>query len=117
MGLNLSSGLTTNLSKKPNQFNEPEGIFPDGKYTSVESSWQCNWLGGDKGSANIDIWKLKLDGSGNDFVRITNFNDYEGAKAANPVVSTDGRFMAFQSAKSSDPPGSGSGILIYWFKK
>lgn len=70
-------------------------------------------------SANIDIWILKLDGKGaKDMVRLTNFNDYEGSKAANPVVSGDGKFMAFQSAKSSDlPPGIGYGILIYWFNK
>ena len=49
--------------------------------------------------------------------RLTFFNDYEGGKASNPVVSTDGRFMAFQSAKATDPAGVGYGILIYWFKK
>jgi hypothetical protein len=117
MGLNLTSGVTTNFSQRPGHFNEPEGIFPDGKYTTVESDWQCNWLGGATGSANIDIWKLKLDGTGKDFTRLTHFNDYEGAKAANPVVSADGKFMAFQSARASDPPGTGTGILIYWFKK
>lgn len=117
MGLNLATGVTTNFSQKPAHFNEPEGIFPDGRYTTVESDWQCNWLGGAVGSANIDIWKLGLDGTGKDFTRLTRFNDYEGAKAANPVVSADGRFMAFQAARSSDPPGTGTGILIYWFKK
>jgi Tol biopolymer transport system component len=116
MGLNIATGVTTNFSRRPDQFNEPEGIFPDGRYTTVESDWQRQWLGGAAGSANIDIWKLKLDGTGKDFERLTHFNDYEGAKAANPVVSTDGKFMAFQSAKASDPPGTGTGILIYRFK-
>ncbi len=115
MGLDLVNGVSTNYSQRPNHFNEPEGIFPDGKYTTVESDWQCTWLGGASGSSTIDIWTLKLDGKGHDFVRLTHFNDYEGAKAANPVVSGDGKFMAFQSARASDPPGSGSGILIYWF--
>jgi Tol biopolymer transport system component len=94
-----------------------EGIFPDGSYSCVESDRQCEFLGGDAGAGNIDIWKLKLDGSGSDFTRLTFFNDYEGCKASNPVVSTDGRFMAFQSAKATDPAGVGYGILIYWFKK
>ena len=40
----------------------------------------------------------------------------KGGKASNPVISTDGRFMAFQSARTSDPAGVGYGILIYWFK-
>jgi hypothetical protein len=50
-------------------------------------------------------------------VRLTHFNDFEGGKASNPVVSTDGRFMAFQTAKTTDPAGVGYGILLYWFRK
>ena len=54
---------------------------------------------------------------GKDFVRLTHFNDYEAGKASNPVVSTDGRFMAFQTARTTDPAGVGYGILIYRFDK
>lgn len=114
-GIDLATSQVTNFSNAPNAFNEPEGIFPDGKYTTVEMDRQCEWLDGARGSANIDIWKMKLDGTGKDVVRLTHFNDYEGGKAANPVVSTDGKFMAFQAAKSSDPPGMGHGIMLYWF--
>ena len=119
MGLDIQSGKATNLTNDPKLHTEPEGVFPDGKYLAAESDRQVDWLGGKRGSANIDIWKFKLDGTGaKDMVRLTNFNDYEGSKAANPVVSADGKFMAFQTAKSSDPPpGIGYGILIYWFKK
>lgn len=115
-GLDLQTGQVTNHSQSPG-FNEPEGIFPGGQSIAVESDRQCEWLGGQRGSSNIDIWKLKLDGTGKDFVRLTHFNDYEGGKAANPVVSGDGRFMAFQVARSTDPPGMGHGIVVYWFKK
>ena len=45
------------------------------------------------------------------------FNDFEGGKASNPVVSTDGPFMAFQTARNTDPAGVGHGILLYWFRK
>ncbi|MGE5327487.1 MAG: TolB family protein [Deltaproteobacteria bacterium] len=117
MGIDLTSGEVTNFSKSPNTYNEPEGIFPDGVYTCVEADRQCLTLGPPCGSGNIDIWKLRLDGTGADFVRLTHFNDYEGGKASNPVVSTDGRFMAFQTARPSDPAGVGYGILLYWFKK
>ena len=117
MGIDLASRLVTNFSKASGSYNEVEGIFPDGKYTCVESDRQCEQLGGKRGSGNIDIWKLGLDGSGKDFTRLTFFNDYEGFKASNPVVSTDGRFMAFQSARASDPAGVGYGILIYWFMR
>jgi len=115
MGIDLNTGKVTNFSKAPGSYNEVEGIFPDGLYTAVEADRQCEQLGGTRGSGNIDIWKLKLDGAGKDFTRLTFFNDYEGGKASNPVISTDGRFMAFQSARASDAAGVGYGILIYWF--
>ncbi len=117
MGIDLNTGQVTNCSKAPGNYNEVEGIFPDGRYTCVESDRQCESLGGKRGSGNIDIWKLKLDGTGKDFARLTRFNDYEGWKASNPVVSTDGRFMAFQSARTADPAGVGYGIVLCWFKK
>ena len=117
MGLDLATGAITNFSKAPGTYNETEGIFPDGKYTCVEADRQIQTLGGKGGSGNIDIWKLRLDGTGKDFTRLTHFNDYEGGKASNPVVSTDGRFMAFQMARTTDPAGVGYGILLYWFNK
>ncbi len=117
MGIDLKSGEAANFSKAPGTYNEPEGIFPDGQYTCVEGDRQVEQLGGRHGGGNIDIWKLKLDGTGKDFVRITHFNDFENGKASNPVVSTDGRFMAFQTANTADPAGVGYGIVLYWFRK
>jgi len=117
MGIDLKTRQVTNFSKAPGTYNEVEGIFPGGEYTCVEADRQVDRLGGAHGSGNIDIWKLKLDGTGTDFVRLTHFNDFEGGKASNPVVSTDGRFMAFQTARTTDPAGVGYGILLYWFQK
>src|SRR5437660_9671902 len=114
MGIDLRTGVVTNFSA-PGSYNEVEGIFPDGLYTAVEADRQCEELGGTRGSGNIDIWKLKLDGTGKDFTRLTYFNDYAGGKASNPVISTDGRFMAFQVAKTDDPAGVGYGILLFHF--
>jgi len=116
MGIDLPTGVVTNFSKAPGSYNEVEGIFPDGLYTAVEADRQCEQLGGTRGSGNIDIWKLKLDGTGKDFTRLTHFNDYASGKASNPVISTDGRFMAFQVAKTDDPAGVGYGILLLHFK-
>ena len=116
MGIDLQTGQVTNFSRAPGTYNEGEGIFPGGLYTAVEADRQCEQLGGTRGSGNIDIWKLRLDGTGRDLTRLTYFNDYEGGKASNPVISTDGRFMAFQSAQTSDPAGVGYGILLYWFR-
>ncbi len=117
MSIDLKTKEVVNESKAPGTYNEPEGIFPDGLYTCVEADRQVQKLGGRPGSGNIDIWKLRLDGTGKDLSRLTYFNDYEGGKASNPVVSTDGRFMAFQFARTTDPAGVGYGILLYWFQK
>lgn len=107
-GLNLKTGTVTNYSNAPNQYDEPEGIFPDGKYTLVE----CNrHMAQPEGIQEVDIYKLALDGSGK-LERITKFADYPGYKSSNPVVSDDGRFMAFQVAKKGDPAGVGRGLLV-----
>jgi Tol biopolymer transport system component len=116
MTIDLSTGKVENMSKAPGTYNECEGIYPDGLYTNVEADRQVAQLGGAHGSKNIDIWKLRLDGTGKDFTRLTHFNDYEGYKASNPVVSTDGKFMAFQVASPRDEAGVGYGILLYHFR-
>lgn len=106
-GIDLATKKVVNYSNAPNQYDEPEGIFPDGKFTLVECDRQNH-----QGSGHVDLWKLKLDGSGQ-MERLTYFSDYPGNKASNPVVSDDGRFVAFQAAKSRDPAGVGYGIFIY----
>ena len=113
MGLDLKTGQTTNFSNSPDTYNEVEGIFPDGQHTCVEADRQKNG----EGSHHVDIWKLKLDGTGKSFERVTFFTDYEGYKASSPVISTDGKLMAFQVAMSKDEAGVGYGILIYRFTK
>lgn len=115
MTIDLTTNEVINQSKKPGTYNECEGIFPDGKYTLVEADRQCEVLGGIRGPWNIDIYKLKLDGTGKDFVRLTHFNDFEGGKGSNPVISTDGKYMAFQFANAKDPAGVGYGLLLYKF--
>jgi len=115
MSIDLKTNQVINQSNHAG-YQEVEGIFPDGQHTLVESDRQCTWLGGKRGSGNIDIWRLRLDGTGKDFVRLTTFNDYEGGKASNPVISTDGKYMAFQTANTADPAGVGYGILLYTFE-
>jgi Tol biopolymer transport system component len=105
-GIDLLTKKIVNYSNAPNQYDEPEGIFPDGQYTLVECDRQNL-----KGSGNVDIWKLRLDGSGA-YQRLTFFSDYLGFKASNPVVSDDGRLIAFQMAKSKEAAGVGHGIFI-----
>lgn len=106
MGLDLQTGKVTNYSNAPGQYDEPEGIFPDGKSTLVECDKHIL-----KGSQYDDLYRLALDGSGKT-ERITHFNDYPGHKASNPVVSDDGRYIAFQFARVGDPAGVGRGLLV-----
>lgn len=106
-GVDLLTKKVTNYSNAPDQYDEPEGIFPDGRYTLVECDRQNR-----KGAGHIDLWKLRLDGSGA-LERLTFFSDFPGYKASNGVISDDGRFMAFQLAKSKDPAGVGYGIFIF----
>lgn len=105
-GLDLATGKVVNYSRAPDQYDEPEGIFPDGRHTLVECDAHNR-----KGTQYIDLYKLALDGSGRS-QRLTFFSDYPGYKASNPVVSDDGRYIAFQYAKLGDPAGVGRGILI-----
>jgi hypothetical protein len=104
--VDLTTKAVTNLTDSPGVYDEPEGIFPDGKFTLVECDRQ-NKLG----PSHVDLWKLRLDGGG--YVeRLTFFSDYPGYKASNPVVSDDSRFVAFQMAKSKDEAGVGYGIFV-----
>ena len=110
-GYNFETGKVVNYSNAPDWYDEPEGIFPDGRHTLVESDMHTK-----EGVQFIDIYKLKLDGSG-DYERMTYFADYPGFKSSNPVVSDDGKFFAFQSAQVGDRAGVGRGILVFDIEK
>jgi Tol biopolymer transport system component len=110
-GVNLASKKVTNYSNSPGQYDEPEGIYPDGQYTLVECDRQNH-----RGPGYVDLWKLKLDGSGQ-YERLTYFSDVPGYKASNPVVSDDGKFIAFQMAKSRESAGVGHGLFVYDIEK
>jgi Tol biopolymer transport system component len=108
-GVNLDTKAVTTYRKLAGEYNEVEGIFPDGEHTLVESSREQM-----KHNSNfIDIWKLKLEANSTDFVRMTRWGDYAGYKASNPVVSPDGRSFAFQSARNTDAAGVGYGLFLF----
>lgn len=109
--VDLETGAISRVSTIPNHHNEPEGIFPDGKHTLVESSRQFTGKKLRRPVQYIDIWKLSLDGNER-WERITHFTDYKGYKSSNPVVSDDGRYIAFQMARLGDPAGVGRGLFL-----
>ena len=108
LGIDLKTKKVTVYRKLAGEYNEVEGIFPDGEYTLVESSREQR----EQNSNFIDIWRLKLEPDSRDFTRVTRWGEYAGYKASNPVVSADGRRIAFQSARSKDPAGVGYGIFV-----
>ena len=115
LGVDLRTGKITTYRKLPDEYNEVEGISPDGKWTLVESSREQG--GPDRQNSRfIDIWKLTLEPNSRDFVRLTRWGDYEGYKASNPVVSNDARRIAFQSARNTEAAGVGHGIFLLTLK-
>ena len=108
-GVDLTTKKVVNYSNAPSQYDEPEGISPDGRWILVECDRESQ---SGLGPNHVDIWKLSLDGKGT-WERLTYFNKYPGYKASNPVIRDDGRFMAFQMARSRDPAGVGYGIFLY----
>jgi hypothetical protein len=108
-GIDLATKKLTNYSNAPKVYDEPEGIYPDGRYTTVESDYH-NPAG--TGFDRADIYRLTLDGSGT-MQRLTCFANVPTYRASNPVVSDDGRYMAFQMGRSGVAAGTGWGIFLY----
>jgi len=113
-GIDLETGKVTNYSQSPAS-EEPEGIFPDGKFTLMESDRHAM----NPGDMDLDLYMLRLDGTGKDVRRLTRFSDTPGEKASNPSVSPEGCRIAFmKSKKSADPQkltGEGGGIFLLEF--
>lgn len=114
LGVDLQSGEVTNYSKSPAS-EEPEGIFPDGNFTLIE----CDRHLRQAGDMDLDIYMLRLDGTGRDVRRLTHFTDTPGEKASNPAVSPEGCRIVFMKAKESDDPqkltGLGDGLFLLEF--
>lgn len=100
------TGEFRNLTRSPHYYDEPEGVFPDGRHVCVEhapcahSAWPLS-----------DLYRLKLDGSG-EMQRLTYFSEFRGFKATQGVVSDDGSKLCFQIGKSGDEAGVGYGFFI-----
>jgi hypothetical protein len=86
------------------EYAEPEGISPDGSWTIVE----C----GRTDVSGLDLCRLTLTPDSPDYRRLTHVLDYGGWKVSNPVVSPDGRSIAFQSGRAHEEHGVGHGIFV-----
>lgn len=110
-GVDLETGDLTNYSNAPGVYAEPEGIFPSGEHTTVESD-----LHDPRGYHYADVYKLALDGSG-EMERLTFFAEVPTYRGSNPVISQDRRYMAFQMGRSGVAAGTGYGIFLYDFER
>jgi len=112
--VDLKTGRAANYSNNPG-YDEPEGIFPDGEFTVIESDRHR----GDSGNMDLDIYMLRLDGTGEDVRRLTHFSDTPNQKASNPAVSPEGCRVAFmKSIDIGDKErftGTGDGIFMLEF--
>jgi dipeptidyl aminopeptidase/acylaminoacyl peptidase len=112
MGVDLETGELVNYSRDW-AYDEAEGVFPDGRSIAVErelDTYTAVPVG------DIDIWQLVLDGSGRSR-RLTRFTEYAGFGANNPVISPDGRRMAFGLRIKGGDHGNAQGILLYDFER
>jgi hypothetical protein len=106
-GIDLARGTITNYTNTPEQYDEAEAVFPDGRFTMVESDRH-----GVNRKWKIDVYRLALDGS-NRADRMTFFQSgdtpYHGS---NPVVSPDGRRAAVQLGIHGMGAGQGRGLVL-----
>ena len=106
-GVDLSTRAVANYTRTPEQYDEAEAVFPDGRSIMVESDRH-----GVNRQWKIDVYRLALDGS-NRAERMTFFQSgdtpYHGS---NPVVSPDGRRAAVQLGIHGMGAGQGRGLVL-----
>jgi hypothetical protein len=103
-GVNVDTLKVRTYIDEPTTHNECEGIFPGGDYICLESSCDHkNFF------PPIDLWKLKLDGSGQR-VRMTRMIDTPPWRSSNSNVSPDGKWLAFMLNTYDSEPGFGMGL-------
>lgn len=102
----LETRKLANFTRTPDDYEEVEGIFPDGQSTLVERNHSVG-----KPWPMVDAWRVWFDGS-KEPQRLTRFLDFKDYKASNHVVSDDGRLIAFQLGISGDEAGVGYGLFL-----
>ncbi len=114
-GYNINTGKTTDYTHLPDSYNEAEGIFPNGKYMLIESDRHQPMQF--RNQYKLDVYKLKLDGSGG-VERLADFSTrYPGKfRSDNPVVSGNSKYIALQFGFMKGA-GDGQGIFLFDIEK
>jgi hypothetical protein len=107
-GYDLHTGQYTNFLTTKN-YAEVEGIAPGGAWSTVE----CGTRKGPEFMPPLDICRLELVPNGKLSRVIIGTAPGSSKKVSNPVVSPDGKSIAFQSADSAiGDVGEGGGIYL-----
>jgi hypothetical protein len=108
-GYRLDTGAIVTYRNRPDEYNESEGISPDGTWDAVE----CGTPGDRPGPPALDICKLELKPGGKRTLLVDSTSSGSSVHVSNPVVSPDGKWLAFQASDySSGEIGECVGIYI-----
>ncbi len=109
MGHRLNDGGKAIYYSKRGEYDEVEGVAPDGSWAAVECGAQ------DKpGLPELDICKLDLRENGKMSVLLRGRTPGSTSDISNPVVTPDGKWLVFQRSDSaSGEIGEGYGIYRY----
>ncbi|CAN7269706.1 hypothetical protein LJR225_001330 [Phenylobacterium sp. LjRoot225] len=106
MGHRIDTGEFITYLRKPGEYNEVEGVSPDGKWATVECGKQTG-----PGLPPLDICRLELKPNGAVSRLIVGTAPGTTGDVSNPVVSPDGKWIAFQKSDSaSGEIGEGYGL-------
>jgi hypothetical protein len=107
MGTRLPDGPSIVYFRQPGEYAEAEGIAPGGAWTTVECGKQ-----GTAALPPLDICRLELKPGGTLSLLVKGVAP-DGTHVSNPVVSPDGKWLAFQRSTSDNPDvGAGDGIYL-----
>lgn len=108
MGHKIDSGETITYRSRVGEYNEVEGIAPEGDWATVECGVQDG-----AGVPELDICRLELTPDGEITHLVQGVIPGTTRSVSNPVVSPDGKWIAFQDSDSAvGEPGEGMGISV-----
>ncbi|RYD90806.1 MAG: hypothetical protein EOP61_28780 [Sphingomonadales bacterium] len=108
MGTDLASGISKTYYRKTGEYAEVEGIAPDGSWTAVECGKQEK-----QGLPPLDICRLELRENGELSLLVRGTTPGSSIDICNPVVSPDGRWLAFQRSDAMNGEiGEGYGLYL-----
>lgn len=108
MGYRVDTGEFVTYLRRPGEYNEVEGVAPDGKWATVECGKQTG-----PGLPPLDICRLELKPNGAVSRLIVGTTPGSTSDVSNPVVSPDGKWIAFQKSDAvSGEIGEGYGLYL-----